>query len=160
MHNLSNKIPQCSELYRGLFEKGGGRQRVTGFWAVWEKTNVILPLGSRGGLREICLFILKGGEIQYGSDGNWIVPDTTCLLPLSFIFSSPLSPFSLRVNLLTGGGGCHFPLIFVTTDFFLLRVFDTAACTRHKQAVGVSLYVSSTTKLAQEIRKKINQHGK
>lgn len=68
MHNLSNKIPQCSELNRGLFEKGG-RQRVQAS-GLSGKNNVILPLGSRGGLREICLFILKGGEIQYGSDGN------------------------------------------------------------------------------------------
>lgn len=67
MHNLSNKIPQCSELYRGLFEKG--EVKGSGSWAVW-KNNVILPVGSRGGLREICLFILKGGEIQYTSDGN------------------------------------------------------------------------------------------
>lgn len=91
MHNLSNKIPQCSEFYGGLFEKGTGKGcRLLG---CLEKNNVILPLGFRGGLREICLFILKGGEIQYSSDGNWIVPDTTCL-SLSLSFS--LSPFLSR----------------------------------------------------------------
>lgn len=31
---------------------------------------MILLVGSKAELREICLFILKGGGIQYSSDGN------------------------------------------------------------------------------------------
>lgn len=64
MHNLSNIIPQCSVLRRVRGQVKGG-----GSWAAWdlkkEKQKVILRLGSRGGLTEICLLILKGGEIQY-----------------------------------------------------------------------------------------------
>lgn len=102
MHNLSNKIPQCSELYGGCLEK----------------YYLILPAGSRGGLREIYLYILKGGEIQYSSDGNWIVPDTTCLSLLSFIFSFPLSPFLSRSICSLAADAVISPPIFVTTDFF------------------------------------------
>lgn len=137
MHNLSTKIPQCSVTWRTLWK--GDRQRVQAP-GLSGKNNVILPLGSRGGLREICLFILKGGEIQYSSDGNWIVPDTTCLsLSLSFSLSlfhhfSPGQSVHWRQRLSFSSYICH--------NWFLpTAVLDTASCTQHKQTVRVSVYV-------------------
>lgn len=65
MFNLGNTIPQCSMLYMEDSLKGaqaveGGGQALL----LSGKNNVILPVGYRGGLREMCLFILKGGKIQ------------------------------------------------------------------------------------------------
>lgn len=96
----------------------------------------------KGEQREICLFILKGGEIQYSSDGNWIVPDTTCL-SLSPSFSLSLFNISLQVNLLTSGTGCHFLPIFVTTDFFLLQRL-TQPRMHHKNCLCATLCSSIT----------------
>lgn len=84
-------------IQRTLLKGGQVKGKGSLCFSVW-RNNVISPLGSMGwgrgggGLGEICLFILKGGEIQYSSDGNWIVPDTTCLF-LSLALSFSLSLF-------------------------------------------------------------------
>jgi len=68
------------------------------------------------------------------------VPDTTCLF-LSFIFSAGRS---VR---------CHFPLRFVTTDFFLLRWSGPPlACNTNCLCVSVSHKCD-----AREFRKKLNR---
>lgn len=89
-----------------------------------------LPLKSRQGLREICLLTFNGGEISYCSDGNWIVPDTTCLsLSLSSSHVHHYSPIYLLSHV------CH-------NWFLLTAVLDNTSCTRHKLSC-VSLKGSS-----------------
>lgn len=145
MHNLSNTIPQCSVLCMALWKGAGKRVEAPGLSG--EKNYVILPLGSRGGLREICLLILKGGGIQYSSDGNWIVPDTTCL-SLSLSFSLSLSLFLCLSPLLSRSIYSLSFSSYICHKWFLLTgvLLDTALCTWHKLTVWISLYVQALQK--------------
>lgn len=121
MHNLSTKSPQCSEIRWNSLKRGqakGTDSRKIMWFFLWD------PAGAE---RNLSLYFERRGNPIH-SDGNWIVPDTTCL-SLSASFSHCFSPgqsalWRQRLSFLP-------PPIFVTTDFLLagwttrLRVHDT-----------------------------------
>lgn len=119
-----------------LFEKRAAKRlRALGL----SRKIMILLVGSKAELREICLFILKGGEIQYSSDGNWKVADTTCL-SLSPSFSLCCSHHFSPGQSASWWQRLSFSTYFCHNWFVFTAPVATASYTWHKHTVCASQY--------------------